>query len=102
MYTAAEWNPAASAHILLADMGDENCNQRQSRKAIKPVDPVENGFVVHQANQEHEQQPAGNPVELLDMGSGELSRERGAVDLHYPQEANQQHKEQQNPIKIAE
>ena len=64
--------------------------------------PVEQRLVVHQADEEHQRQAAGNPIELLNVGAGEFGVQSRAVDLGDANEANEKYEGQQNPIEIAE
>ena len=45
--------------------------------------------------------PPSNPVNLPDMRPGELGMRGGAANLHHPQPADHQHKDEQQPVEIA-
>ena len=62
---------------------------------------VEQFLVVDETHQEHADDPAADPVKLLDVRPGELGVRRGAADLHHAQPANQQDEDQQQPVEIA-
>ena len=46
--------------------------------------------------------PACDPVHLPDMGSGKLGVQGRAVNLHHPQPADHQDKDEEQPVEIAE
>ncbi len=92
--------PAPRAQIFLPENHD--AHQRDDGRDIKPVHPIQQQLVVHQADQEHAHQAAGNPVDLPDVRPGKLGVQGRAVNLHHPQPANEQDKDQENPVEITE
>ena len=68
------------------------------------MDAVEQGFVVDQAEQQHEDQAAGNPIDLLyvHVHVSKPAGHGGAVDLRHPHGTDQKHKQEQHPVKISQ
>ena len=58
-------------------------------------------LIVHQAHQEHHPYSGHDPVDLLDVRSRELRVHGRAANLHDSHAADEQHEEQQEPVKIA-
>jgi hypothetical protein len=65
------------------------------------VNRLQQRLVVHQADKEHDQQAGADPVHLLDVRTGEFRVERGAVNLHHAQQADEQHERKEDPVKVA-
>ncbi len=91
--TTGHFDPAARSQILLAE--DHHRHQRAEGGDVHPMNLVEQGLIVQQAEQEHAGDPAADPVELLDVGSGKLGMHGGTLDLHHTQAAKQQDEGQQ-------
>ena len=63
--------------------------------------PVQQLLVVHQADQKHADNAPGDPIDLPHMRPGKLGMQGRAVNLHHPQPANHQDKDEEHPVEIA-
>src|ERR1035438_7414470 len=81
MSAGRHFDPAPSPKILLSEQ--KHRNQRGESGNIHPMNLFEQGLIVEQADQEHRAQSRDNPVDLPDVGSGELGVLGGAMNLHY-------------------
>ena len=97
---AGKLDPAARSQVLLAK--ERHCQQSQDHRGVEPVGVFQQELVVEKADQEHQPQPGEDPVNLLDVRAGKLGAVGGAVNLNDAQHADQKHKGQQHPVKIAE
>ena len=100
MVPAGQFHPASCAQILLSE--NEHRHQRCQGNDVHPVHPLKQSMVVQQADDEHADQTARNPVHLLDMDAGEFRVQRGTANLDDAERADNQHERDQRPIKIAE
>ena len=63
---------------------------------------LEQSVIVQQAHDEHSNQAAGDPIDLLPINAGELGVNSGAMNLDDAERANDQHERYQRPIEVAE
>ena len=99
MGAAGKFDPPPRAQVFLAeqnyaDQGGQRCD-------VHPVDLFEHGLIVQQADQEHGTHTGQNPIDLFEMGAGELGVLGRAVDLQHAQRAEHQHEAQQDPVEIS-
>ncbi len=99
MSPTRHFDPTPGSQILLPE--DHHGHQGDDRRNIEPVHPIQQLLIVDQADQKHAHHPAHDPVNLPDMRSGKFGVHSGAVNLHHPQPANQQDKDEEHPVKIA-
>src|SRR5581483_6905944 len=92
-------DPAPGSQVFLPEY--HHRHERADPGNVEPVNLFQQRLVVHQAHEEHHSDSGHNPVDLLDMDSGKLGVHGGAVNLHDAHAANQQHEDQQEPVKIA-
>ena len=99
MLAARHFDPAPRPQVFLAE--HHHRHQRADGRNVHPVNLLEQGLVVQQADQEHADETAADPVELLDVGAGEFRVHSGAMDFHDAQPAKHQDKDQQQPVEVA-
>src|SRR5579884_1450947 len=97
--TSGQLDPAARAQIFFAEQAHRD--QRAERTQVEPVNVLHDHLVADQADEKHHGESGGNPINLLNVGAGELGVQGGAVDLHDAEAADQQHEAQQEPVEIA-
>src|SRR5215467_810250 len=100
MLSAGKLNPTARPQRFLA----EECyrQQRQDGHAVKPMGIFQKQLVVEEADREHQRQAGQDPIDLFDMGAREFCAVGGRVNLAHSEGTDQQHKGQQDPVKVAE
>ena len=99
MTATGHLDPAPGSEIFLAE--DENRHQGSNSGDIHPMDPFQQGLIIDRAHQEHGRDATQNPIDLLDVRTGELGVHGRTADLHHSQPANQQNENEEQPIKIA-
>src|SRR5580658_2360112 len=96
---AGHVDPALRPQVPLSE--EKHSHQGGHTGDVEPVDLIEQRLIVDQADQKHGANAGQHPVDLFDVGSGELGVHGGAVDFHYAQAADHEHEAQQDPVEIA-
>ena len=76
-------------------------DQRKQANAVSPGSPIEQPVVVDLGEDEHHDQAADDPEDLLGVEAGEPGVQRGRVDLKHRDGAEQQHHAEQRPVEVA-
>ena len=93
-------HPSPGAQIFLTK--NQNYHQGPNRGEIQPVHSIQQYLVIDETHQEHAPKSTQHPISLLDVRARELGVDGRALNLHDAQPADEQHEDQQHPVKIAE
>ncbi len=93
-------DPAPRAQVFLPK--EHHAHQRDDGSDVEPMYPVEQLLVVNQADQKHAGHAAYDPINLPDMRPGKLGMRGRAANLHHPQPADHQDKDEEQPVEITE
>src|ERR1700690_4586315 len=100
VYPPWKFHPAAGAQIFLPEQ--HHAHQGNDGSNVEPVHAIQQLLVVHKTDQEHASNATGDPVDLPDMGPGELAVHGGAANLHHAKPADHQDKDEEQPVEITE
>ena len=99
---SAEVDPAPGAEHLLADVRDEDRNQRDDADAIGPGRDVEQAVVVDGRDDEHQHEADGDELDLLLPGSRETWSWRSRSGFRHADHGHNQYEAEQGPVEVAE
>ena len=99
---SAEVDPAPGAEHLLADVRDEDRNQRDDADAIGPGRDVEQAVVVDGRDDEHQHQADGDELDLLYLEAVKLGCGGRGADFDDADHGHNQYEAEQGPIEVAE
>ena len=97
--SAGHFDPAPRSQIFLPKDGHRH--QRRDGSDVHPMNSIKQLLIVDETHQKHAGDSTTDPVKLPDVRPGKLGVRGGAADLEHAKAADQQNKDQQQPVKIA-